>query len=123
MKCIGLRVRVQYASDSTRSCSVLRYNVYTYLGSDAPWVVDSGRSQDNIITGNTIIGGPESIKLGSADGTEFIDNAFEDPAKIRFQDSTGTVMSGNTGLNGVKLRITDGACFDAKSDSAFTPVC
>lgn len=107
----------------SRWCYVLRYNVYTYLGSDAPWVADSGRSQDNIIMDNTIIGGPESIKLGSADGTEFIDNTFEDPAKIRFQDSTGTIMSGNTGLDDVKLRITDGACFDAKSDSAFTPVC
>ena len=85
--------------------------------------MDSGRCQDNIITGNTIVGGPESIKLGSADGTEFIDNICEDPAKIRFEDCTGTVMSGNTGLEDVEMRITNGACFDAKSDSAFTPVC
>ncbi|CAM9491122.1 unnamed protein product, partial [Laminaria digitata] len=104
-------------SDSTR------YNVYTYEGSDDPWVADSGRSQDNIFSDNTIIGGPESIKLGEADGTEFIDNTFEDPEKIRFQDSTRTVMSGNTGLGDVELRITDGACFDDSSDSAFTPVC
>ena len=97
--------------------------MYTYEGSDDPWVVDSGRPQDNIIAGNTIIGGPESIKLGSADGTQFIDNTFEDPTKIRFQDSSETLMSGNTGLDDVNLRITDGACFDSDSDSAFTPTC
>ena len=107
----------------SRSCSVLSYNVYSYEGSDEPWVADSGRMKDNIVTGNTIIGGPESIKLGSADGTEFIDNNFKDPENIRFQDCTGTVMSGNTGLDDVDLRITDGACFGDKSGSAFTPVC
>lgn len=101
----------------------LRYNVYSYLGSDAPWVVESGRAKDNIIIGNTISGGPESIKLGSADGTEFINNSFESPAKIKFQDSTRTVVSGNTGLDGVQLRVTQGACFDRSSDVAFTPVC
>ena len=79
--------------------------------------------QNNVIIGNTIIGNPESIKLGSADGTEFIDNTFEDPTKIRFQDSTGTVMSGNTGLDGVKLRVTQEACFGDSSDAAFTPIC
>ena len=97
--------------------------MYTYEGSDDPWVVDSGRMQDNIISDNIIIGGPESIKLGSADGTQFIDNTFEDPTKIRFQDSSETLMSGNTGLDNAKLRIVDGACFDKKSDSAFTPTC
>lgn len=102
---------------------VLSYNVYSYEGSDEPWVVDSGRMKDNVVTDNTIIGGHESIKLGAADGTEFIDNKFEDPDKIRFLDCTGTVMSGNTGLDDVELSTTDGACFDDKSDSAFTPVC
>ena len=108
---------------STCSSPLFRYNVYTYEGSDDPWVVDSGRMQDNVVSDNTIIGGPESIKLGAADGTRFIDNTFEDPTKIRFQDSSETLMSGNTGLDNVKLRIVDGACFDDKSDSAFTPTC
>lgn len=79
--------------------------------------------KDNVITGNTIIGGPESIKLLSADGTEFIDNTFEDPTKIRFQNSTGTVMSGNAGLEDVDLKVTEEACFDDTSDAAFTPTC
>lgn len=103
--------------------TVVSYNVYSYEGSDEPWVVDSGRMKDNQITDNTIIGGPESIKLASADGTEFIDNDFEDPEKIRFEDCSGTVMSGNTGLDDVELSVTEGACFDDESDSAFTPVC
>ena len=79
--------------------------------------------KNNTIKDNTIVGGSESIKLASADSTEFIDNTFEDPTKIRFQDSTGTVMSGNTGLDGVKLRVTQEACFDDSSDAAFTPIC
>ena len=86
-------------------------------------MVDSARRQDDIITGNTVIGGPESIMRGSADGTEFIDNTFENPAKTGFEDCTGTVMPGNTGLANFKLRMTNAACFDDKSDSTFKPVC
>ncbi|CAM9370073.1 unnamed protein product [Laminaria digitata] len=123
----GFRMSVGCA-DNVFSNNVIsgstRYSVYTYRGSDAPWVVDSGRMQDNIITGNTIIGSvKETIKLGSADGTQFIDNTFEDATKVRFQDSTDTIMSGNTGLDGVELRITDGACFHGTADAAFAPVC
>ena len=112
-------------SSVPKLCShrVLRYNVYTYEGSDDPWVADSGRMKNNVIRDNTINGSPESIKLGEADGTEFIDNTFEDPAKIRFEDCSGTIMSGNTGLDDVELTINDGACFDDTSDSAFIPVC
>lgn len=107
------------------SLSSLRYNVYTYEGSDSPTVVDSGRLKNNIVRGNTIIGGgKESIKLKAADGTQIIDNTFQDPtSKNRFQDSIGTVISGNTGLDGVGLRVTFGSCFDASSDPAYVPVC
>lgn len=102
---------------------IVRYNVFTYEGSDDPWVVDSGRSQDNVFSDNTIIGGDESIKLKEADGTQFIDNAFEDADTIRFHDCEDTLMSGNTGLDDVELKVTGGSCFDDDSDSDYTPTC
>ena len=102
---------------------VFRYNTYTYLGSDEPDTVDSGRSQDNIFKGNTIVGGLESIKIKEADGTQFIDNTFEDVTTIRFDDAEGTIMSGNTGLDDATLKATNGACFDDSSDSVYTPTC
>ena len=87
-------------------------------------MVDSGRLQDNIVRDNTIIGGgKESIKLKAADGTQIIDNTFVDPANFRFQDSLGTVVSGNTGLDDIKVRVTYGSCFDGSSDAAYTPDC
>ena len=85
--------------------------------------MESGRSQDNIFQKNTIIGGLESIKIKEADGTQFIDNIFEDVTTIRFDDATETIMSGNTGLDDVTLKATNGACFDDSSDSAYTPTC
>ncbi|CAM9855811.1 unnamed protein product, partial [Laminaria digitata] len=100
-----------------------KYNTYTYLGSDAPDVVDSGRSQGNIFQENTIIGGLESIKIKEADGTQFIDNKFEDATTIRFDDATGTIMTGNTGLDDAELKVTNGSCFDESSDSEYTPTC
>ena len=103
--------------------SLLRYNTYSYLGSDAPDVADSGRSQDNLFQDNTIIGGLESITITEADGTQFIDNKFEDATTIRFEDATGTIMSGNTGLDDAELKVADGACFDAASDADYTPTC
>ena len=103
--------------------SLLRYNTFSYLGSDAPDVVDSGRSQNNIFQDNTIVGGDESIKLKEADGTQFIDNKFEDATTIRFDDATGIIMSGNTGLDDVELKVASGACFDEASDADFTPTC
>ena len=86
-------------------------------------MVDSGRSQDNIFQDNTIIGGLESIKIKEADGTQFIDNKFEDATTIRFDDATGTIMSGNTGLDDVTLKVNNGACFDEDSDADYTPTC
>ena len=86
-------------------------------------MVDSGRSQDNIFQENTISGGLESIKLKEADGTQFIDNTFENVTTIRFDDVTETLMSGNTGLDDVELKVANGACFDEASDDDFTPTC
>ena len=103
--------------------SLLRYNTYSYLGSDAPDVVDSGRSQDNIFKENTFVGGDESLKIKEADGTRFIDNTFEDVTTIRFDDATGTIMTGNTGLDDADLKVANGACFDQASDAEFVPTC
>ena len=99
-----------------------RYNTYTYLGTDAHDVVDSGRSQDNIFRENNIIGGAESIKLMDADGTQFINNTFQDATTIRFSDATKTVMAGNIGLKNSKLKVADGASSDARSDKGFEPI-
>lgn len=86
-------------------------------------MADSGRSKNNIFSDNTITGGGESIKLTVADGTEFIENTFKSAKIIRFEDAEDTIMSGNTGLGGAKLKVSSGACFDDKSDSRYKPVC
>lgn len=102
-----------------------RYNVYTYEGSDAPYVVSSGRCQDNDFLGNKIEGGIETMKLQASDGTTFVENAFSDVSTIRLDDATEVLMSGNTGLNGTSfdLKIQNGGCFDASSDAGFVPTC
>ena len=82
----------------------------------------SGRSQDNIFRDNTLIGGKESLKITTADGTQFIDNTFHEALTIRFDNATKTTMSGNTGLTGVKLKVANGASFDEKSDYGFEPI-
>lgn len=86
-------------------------------------MTDSGRSQDNVFSDNTVTGSDETIKLTVADGTEFIDNTFKSAKLMRFEDAEGTVMSGNTGLNSASLKVSNGACFDKKSGSRFKPVC
>ncbi|CAM9125414.1 unnamed protein product, partial [Laminaria digitata] len=102
--------------------SMTGYNAYAYLGSDAPDVVESERSQENFFPENTIVGGIETLKIMDADGTEFIGNSFEDAVTIRFDDAVRTVMSGNTGPNDTKLKVNNGASFDKKSDYGFEPI-
>ena len=85
-------------------------------------MVESGRSQDNCFQENTIIGGVETLKIMDADGTQFIGNSFEDALTMRFDDATRTVMSGNTGLHGTKLKVRNGASFDETSDFGFEPI-
>ena len=58
-----------------------------------------------------------------ADGTKFVDNTFKSAKTIRFEDCDGTLMSGNSGLGSAKLKVTNGSCFDKKSDSDYKPVC
>eukprot|EP00904_Undaria_pinnatifida_P012534 jgi/Undpi1/8410/HiC_scaffold_25.g10878.m1 len=100
-----------------------RYSVYLYDGNDEPETTSSPRPQYNSFTGNTITGGGESMRVADSDGTRFIDNTFEDAATTRFDGSTDTLMSGNTGLDGIKIRVVNSACFDGKSDSEYTPTC
>lgn len=97
--------------------------MFTYEGTDAPWVVGSGRPQDNAFWNNTIIGGRESIKLTVADGTRFINNTFEGVKVLRFEDSMETLMLGNTGLEGIELKVNDGSCFNRTSDAVYGPIC
>lgn len=78
--------------------------------------------QDNLFQHNTIIGGIETLKIMDADGTQFVGNSFENAVTIRFDDATKTVMSGNTGLHGTKLKVQNGASFDKKSDYGFEPI-
>eukprot|EP00904_Undaria_pinnatifida_P005809 jgi/Undpi1/2358/HiC_scaffold_13.g05741.m1 len=96
-----------------------KYNTYSYLGSDLPETVESGRSQDNVFSNNIISGGLESIKLKEADGTQFIDNAFDNVTTIRFDDVLNTLMSGNTGLEDADLKVDNGACFSEDSDEEY----
>ena len=97
--------------------------MYTCEGSDNSWVADSGQSQDNIFSDNTISGGEQTIKLTMADGTEFIDYTFENAKTVRFENCEGTLMSGNIGLRSVELKITDCSCFDITSDSDYKRFC
>ena len=99
-----------------------RYNAYSYLGSDAPDVVESGRSQNDLFQDNKIVGSLETLKIMDADGTQFIGNSFEHARTIRFNDATRTVMSGNTGLQDTELKVNNGSSFDEKSDYGYEPV-
>lgn len=100
-----------------------RYNLYTYEGSDAPDVVDSGRSQNNQFVENEVSGGQETIKLKESDGTVFQDNDFSDATTIRFDDATEVLMVGNKGLDDAELKVANGGCFDGDSDEGFEPTC
>lgn len=113
-----------------------RYNAYSYLGSDAPETVSSGRSQNNIFSQNTFRGAGETIKIKEADGTQFLDNTFDveegEIPVVRFDNATMNVMQGNEGLDadaaegeegGFELKVDNGACFDGESDAGYEPVC
>lgn len=108
-----------------RELKTQRYNVYTYAGSDAPDVVESGRPQNNVFSDNLMVGSTETIKLKESDGMQFIGNTFVNTTVIRFDDSTGIVMVDNSGLDmdDVELKVNNAACFDASSDEGFEPVC
>lgn len=100
----------------------LRYNVYTYMGSDLPDVAATGRPLNNKFVGNTMTGAVETLKLKESDGTLFEDNMFTDATVLRLEDATA-IMMGNKGLGNTHLKATDGACYDPSSDPGFTPTC
>lgn len=99
-----------------------RYALYTYEGSDDPDVVDSGRAQNNIFDGNTVVGGPQSIKMKESDGTQIINNEFVDAVLVEWDDTTDNLVADNTGLDDVELDLSD-ACFAEGSDDRFEPLC
>lgn len=111
-------MQVAYSASSRN-----RYNFFTYLGSDAPDVVASGRSQDNKFISNFVRGGLETIKLKESDGTTFQDNEFVDAITIRFDNATEMRILGNKGLDDAELKVVNGACFDNDSDDRYTPNC
>lgn len=123
------RVASPYAlppSAPLRPLSWNRYNAFTYVGSDAPDTDEGkdGRPYDNTYSGNTMSGATESIKLKDADGMVFENNKFTgDNLVIRFDNSTDTVMTGNTGLGSVELKVFNEACFSSESDAEYTPTC
>ena len=82
----------------------------------------SGRSQDNVFRENTLIGGKESLKIVTADRTQFLNNTFKDALTIRFDNATRTTMSGNTGLTNTKIKVANGASFDERSDYGYEPI-
>ncbi|CAN0159350.1 unnamed protein product [Scytosiphon promiscuus] len=135
----GIRFSVACADNIFSNNEIVdnvQYNAYSYLGSDLPETVESGRSQNNVFSENTFRGAGETIKIKEADGTQFIDNVFEAEESVvpvvRFDDATMNLMVGNTGLDpaadedaegGFELKVSNGACFDGESDAGFEPVC
>lgn len=101
---------------------ISKYALYTYEGSDDPDVVDSGRAQNNIFDGNTVVGGPQSIKMKESDGTQIINNEFVDAVLVEWDDTTDNLVADNTGLDDVELDLSD-ACFAEGSDDRFEPLC
>lgn len=108
--------------DRCHALDFARYALYTYEGSDAPDVVDSGRAQNNIFDGNTIVGGPQSIKIKKSDGTQIINNEFMDAVLVEWDDTTDNLVAGNIGLEDVELDVSE-ACFAEGSDAKFEPLC
>lgn len=99
-----------------------RYALYTYEGTDAPDVVNSGYSQDNIFQGNTIIDSAEAMKFKESDGNQIINNLFVDATSIQFANSSQSYVYNNTGLEDAELSV-DNACFAEGSDAQFEPIC
>lgn len=121
-----MRLNLSFFRRTTRCRTtplLIRHNLLTYLGADKPEVTRSGRSKDNVFKENKFSGKGESVKVKEADGTQFLSNRFKKADKIRFYDSTETIMKGNTGLGGTEVKVTHSACFDHKCDDGFEPMC
>eukprot|EP00904_Undaria_pinnatifida_P005755 jgi/Undpi1/2309/HiC_scaffold_13.g05693.m1 len=122
----GIRLSVASADNvfsQNKISGSSQYSVYLYGGNDVPETTSSSRPQYNKFEGNTITGGGESMRVADSDGTQFVDNTFVDAATTRFDDSADTLVSGNAGLEDIKIKVVNSACFDGKSDSDYTPTC
>ena len=100
-----------------------RHNTYTYPGSNAPHVVESRRSHDNLFQENTIVGNLDTLKSMDVGHTLFVGNSFGDSVIIRYNNAARTMMSGNTCFNHTKLKVNNGATFDEKYEYGFEPIC
>lgn len=100
--------------------SSLRYALYTYEGSDPPDVQLTGRSQDNVFDSNTVVGGPQAIKMKESDGSVVSNNVFTDPGLIEWSNTTGNVVTDNIGLDGegVEVLLVEPACFEETDEEA-----
>lgn len=92
--------------------------MYTYEGSDPPDVQVTGRSQDNVFDSNTVIGGPQAIKLKESDGSHVTNNVFSAPGLIEWSNTTRNVVTGNIGLEDAEVLLVEPACFDETDEEA-----
>ena len=80
------------------------------------------RAQKTVFQENHIVGGAETLKVMDANGTHFVGNSLEDAVTIPFDDAARTAMSGNIGLNNIKLKVDNGASLDEKFDNGYGPI-
>lgn len=78
-----------------------RYNAYYNLATDAPDVVDCGRSQDNTFWEDQLNRNLERIKPLDADGPHFIEGA----TTICLKEARKTQISGNVSIDEAKLEV------------------
>lgn len=97
-----------------------RYALYTYEGSDPPDVQVTGRSQDNVFDSNTVMGGPQAIKIKESDGSHITNNVFSEPGLVEWSNTTGNVVTGNVGLvdEATEVLLVEPACFDVTDEEA-----
>ncbi|CAN0067101.1 unnamed protein product [Ectocarpus sp. 6 AP-2014] len=117
----GIRMSVgcrdNFVSNNTMT-NTSQYAIYTYQGSDPAEVQPTGRSQDNIFDSNTVVGGPQAIKLKESDGTRITNNVFYEPGLVEFSNTTENVVTGNVGLeDATEVELVEPACF-AETDEA-----
>ena len=76
-----------------------------------------GRPRDNIIKDNEISnpGEGQGVAIKESDNDSIVDNIFVGIDRIRFVDSTETLVSGNTLPDGVRFDLQDGATLAAGS--------
>lgn len=102
-----------------------RYALYTFEGSSG------GRPQDNIYDSNIINGGPQAIAFRKTDGSQLINNSFDNPGLVEYANSSGNIVRGNTGLeswiefvhSGLVVNLVDPICFNETDEFALPYLC